>query len=103
MPDFGRQGVSAAIPELANAAPELYPIPDRTLPQGWGLTWMITSSPTGRTATSAFWAGIANCFWWCDREKGVAGVIATQVLPFGDPKLIPLWVNVEAGVYSSLS
>ncbi|EEP77238.1 beta-lactamase [Uncinocarpus reesii 1704] len=101
MPDFGRAGLPAAKPDLTNPVQELYPLPDRT-PQGWGLTWMITPSPTGRTATSAFWAGIANCFWWCDREKGIAGVITTQVLPFGDPKLVPLWVNIEAAVYNSL-
>ncbi|TPX19810.1 hypothetical protein DIZ76_017602 [Coccidioides immitis] len=102
MPDFGRAGIATANPELSNPCPDLYPIPDGA-PQGWGLTWMITPSPTGRTATSAFWAGIANCFWWCDREKEVAGVIATQILPFADPKLISLWVNVEAAVYNSLA
>lgn len=27
-------------------------------------------------------AGLPNLFWWCDRENGVAGIIATQILPF---------------------
>jgi len=26
---------------------------------------------------------LANLFWWCDREKGVAGMVASQILPFG--------------------
>lgn len=37
---------------------------------------------------SSRWAGIANLFWYCDREKGVAGMIASQVLPFGDPAVM---------------
>ncbi|KAI2005724.1 Sterol O-acyltransferase 2 (Sterol-ester synthase 2) [Ophidiomyces ophidiicola] len=101
-PDFGRVGFSAPDPTISNPLPALYPIPDGA-PQGWGLTWMITPSPTGRSANSAFWAGITNCFWWCDREKEVAGVIATQLLPFGDPQLVTLWATVEAMVYAGLS
>jgi hypothetical protein len=45
---------------------------------------------------------LPNPFWWCDRDKEVAGVIATQVLPFGDPVLIPLWFTVEATVFANL-
>jgi hypothetical protein len=40
---------------------------------------------TGRGRNTGWWAGIANLFWWCDREKGVCGFIASQVMPFGDP------------------
>ncbi|TID23079.1 beta-lactamase family protein [Venturia nashicola] len=29
-----------------------------------------------------YWAGIANSYWWCDRERGVAGIVASQLLPF---------------------
>ena len=38
------------------------------------------SGPTGRGRNTAWWAGIANLFWWCDREKGVAGMIASQIV-----------------------
>ncbi|KAE9975987.1 hypothetical protein EG327_008295 [Venturia inaequalis] len=31
-----------------------------------------------------YWAGIANCYWWCDRERGLAGIVAAQILPFWD-------------------
>jgi hypothetical protein len=43
---------------------------------------MITQEPgpTGRGANTAWWAGIANLFWWADREKGVAGMIASQCM-----------------------
>jgi hypothetical protein len=43
---------------------------------------MITQEPgpTGRGRNTGWWAGIANLFWWCDREKGVAGMIASQCM-----------------------
>ncbi len=29
-----------------------------------------------------WWAGLPNLFWWADREKGVGGMVASQILPF---------------------
>ncbi len=71
-PDFGRQNIPAAYPQGND-------------PQGWNLAGMMTISPgpTGRGKNTTWWAGIANLFWWLDREKGVAGMIASQILPFG--------------------
>ncbi len=40
-PDFGRQGIPAAKPDLTNPLPMLYPEPPET-PQGWGLTFMLS-------------------------------------------------------------
>ncbi|KAG9886361.1 hypothetical protein KCV05_g19435, partial [Aureobasidium melanogenum] len=51
---------------------------------------------------TAFWAGIANLFWWADREKGVAGMIASQVMPFGDPNVMGAWFGAETAVYDNL-
>ncbi|KLJ11391.1 beta-lactamase [Blastomyces silverae] len=102
MPNFGRQGnLLNKKPDLVNNVPDIYP-PNNNEPQGWGLSFMITSSLTGRSVKSAMWAGIANLFWWCDREHGVAGVICTQILPFADAKLVPLWFDVEKKVYDGL-
>ena len=39
----------------------------------------------------------------CDREKGVAGMIASQVMPFGDGHVMGQWGACEAAVYSALS
>jgi len=104
MPDFARQGIPAAKPEQTNPAPELYPQEGQP-PQGWGLSFMMTVEPgaTGRGKNTAWWAGIANLFWWCDREKGVAGMIASQVMPFGDMHVMSQWAACEAAVYSALS
>lgn len=40
-PDFGRQAIPAAKPDLTNPLPMLYPEPPDT-PQGWGLTFMLS-------------------------------------------------------------
>lgn len=98
-PDFGRQGIPPAKPDLTNAIPDLYPGKN----QGWGLTFMISDGPTGRSDGTVHWAGLPNLYWWCDRGKGVAGIIASQILPFADPQVMGLWVNLESGVYSGLS
>lgn len=101
-PDFGRQGLAGAEPELTNAIPELYPVPGNP-PQGWGLTFMLSNGGlTGRSKTTAFWTGLSNCWWWCDREKGVAGMLATQILPFGDAQVLKMYVDVETEVYAGL-
>jgi len=103
-PNFARQGIPDAKKEQTNAIPELYP-QEGNPPQGWGLSFMITHEPgpTGRGRDTAWWAGIANLFWWCDREKGVAGMIASQVMPFGDPNVMGQWGACEAAVYQALA
>lgn len=104
LPDFARQGIPAAKPDQTNPAPELYP-QEGNPPQGWGLSFMITqeAGATGRGRNTAWWAGIANLFWWADREKGVAGMIASQIMPFGDLNVMGQWGACEAAVYASLS
>ncbi|RMZ79491.1 hypothetical protein DV738_g3328, partial [Chaetothyriales sp. CBS 135597] len=93
-PDFGRQGIMASKPDLTNPVPDLYP----GKKQGWGLSFMLSDGPTGRSDDTAHWAGLANLFWWIDRTHGVAGMIATQILPFGDPQVLGQWVALECDV-----
>lgn len=104
-PDFARNvPLPPSKTELSNEGPELYP-QQGDPPQGWGLSFMITQEPgaTGRGKNTAWWAGIANLFWYCDREKGVAGMIASQVLPFGEPYVQGQWVACEKAVYDALA
>ncbi|KAH8127708.1 hypothetical protein ACSS6W_008651 [Trichoderma asperelloides] len=102
-PNYGRQGIPASKLDLTNAIGELYPVQDNP-PQGWGLTFMKTNgSATGRSLDAAHWAGLANLWWWCDRENGVAGMVCTQILPFADSQVINLWIELEAQVYKALS
>lgn len=101
-PNFGRQAISPPKPEYSNALPELYPEP-HDIPQGWGLTFFLHLKPSAiHSEGTGWWAGLSNLFWWADRSKGVGGMIATQILPFGDPNVLGLWANVEAGIYQSL-
>ncbi|KAF2851457.1 beta-lactamase/transpeptidase-like protein [Plenodomus tracheiphilus IPT5] len=102
-PNFGRQGIPDAKPDLTNPLPEIYPV-EGNPPQGWGLTFMLSNGgPTGRSKTTGFWAGLPNCWWWCDREKGVGGIVCSQILPFGDAKVLGLWFNIETQIYQALS
>jgi CubicO group peptidase (beta-lactamase class C family) len=83
LPNFGREVIQAATPELTNKIPELYPQP-HDQEQGWGLTFMLTihEGATGRGRNTGWWAGLPNLFWWADRERGVGGMVASQILPF---------------------
>lgn len=73
----------SAKPDLQKHAPVI-PQPD-DLTEGWGLTFALshTDSATGRAKGSASWEGIANLFWFADRENGIGGMIASQILPYG--------------------
>jgi methyl acetate hydrolase len=74
------------------------------VPKTWGLTFMINEedAPTGRPAGSLAWAGLANSYFWIDPKNGIAGVYATQILPFVDKKSLPLYLDFETAVYQSL-
>ena len=63
----------------------------------WGLSFMINNeeAPTGRSAGSLAWAGLANTYYWIDQKKGVGGVYTTQILPFVDTKSLPLFFAFE--------
>ncbi|KAL5317604.1 hypothetical protein ACEPPN_014700 [Leptodophora sp. 'Broadleaf-Isolate-01'] len=102
-PNFGSQGIPASKPDLTNPIPHIYPVPGNP-PQGWGLTMMLTNGgATGRSTSAGFWAGLPNLWWWCDREKGVAGMICTQILPFADGKVLGMWVDIESKIYAALA
>jgi methyl acetate hydrolase len=92
--------VKTAMPPLSNDA-EFFP----GMPKTWGLTFMINTeqAPTGRTAGSLAWAGLANSYYWIDPQKGVGGVYLTQILPFADKKSLPLFFEFERTVYRELS
>ncbi|KAF1913693.1 beta-lactamase/transpeptidase-like protein [Ampelomyces quisqualis] len=102
-PDFARNGPPPANPTLATHAPEMFPQPGNP-PQGWGFGGFLALDPSasGRGKNSMWWMGLANCFWWLDRTKGVAGMLGAQVLPNGDPKVIPAWYMCEKTLYDHL-
>lgn len=68
---------------------------------GWGLATMISpdAGPNGRSAGALAWAGIFNTYYWVDRAAGLAGVLMTQKLPFGDPQVLALLESLERSAY----
>lgn len=88
-----------AIPELSNDA-EFFP----GLPKSWCLTFMVNDepAPTGRPAGAIGWAGLANSFFWIDRQNGIGGYWATQILPFADPVSFTGYMEFETAVYDAL-
>jgi methyl acetate hydrolase len=75
------------------------------MPKKWGLSFLINTekAPTGRSAGSLAWAGLANTYFWIDQAKGVGGVYLSQVLPFADKKSLPLYAEFETAVYQSMN
>lgn len=69
----------------------------------WSLGAMITldEGPNGRSAGSQTWGGIANCFFWLDPVKRVSGLLLTQILPFGDAKVLDLMGEFERAIYGN--
>jgi methyl acetate hydrolase len=87
------------IPSLSNDA-EFFP----GLSKSWALTFMVNDAeaPTGRPAGALGWAGLANLFYWVDRQNGVGGFWATQILPFADPVSFGGYMDFETALYRSL-
>lgn len=75
------------------------------VPKSWGLTFQINEepAPTGRPAGGLMWAGLANSFYWIDLQNDVAGVYASQIVPFADPRTYQLFVDIETAVYRELN
>lgn len=87
------------IPSLSNDA-EFFP----GLKKGWSLSFMTNEeeAPTGRPAGSIGWAGLANLFYWIDRQNGIGGYWATQILPFGDATSFTGYLEMESAVYAAI-
>ncbi len=92
--------LSTAMPALSNDA-EFFP----EIPRTWSFAFMINEeqAPTGRSAGSLAWAGLANSYFWIDPARGVGGAWLTQVLPFVDHETFPLYLAFEKSVYDSMA
>ncbi len=84
---------------LSNSA-EFFP----GVAKSWSLAFQINFEKvsTGRPAGGLMWAGLCNSYYWVDLASGIAGVYLTQMLPFGDVKSLPLYLDFETAVYDSL-
>ncbi len=91
------------VPSIKSANPIFtndMPLPPE-IPHKWGLGFLINTKPlpTGRSAGSLMWAGLANSYYWIDPSQGIGGVLLTQILPFADVKALPLFLEFEATTY----
>ena len=94
------RALKTVIPPFSNDA-EFFP----GMPKTWSLGFMINTeeAPTGRSAGSLAWAGLANSYYWIDPARGVGGAWLAQVLPFVDEKAVPACLAFERAVYESLA
>ncbi|KAL2062951.1 hypothetical protein VTL71DRAFT_6023 [Oculimacula yallundae] len=80
----------------------------QTWPEGASATFGLSSSinledfPGRRLKNSANWSGMPGLHAWVDRETGIAGLIATQVLPPGDPMVTKCLLELEIALYTYL-
>lgn len=88
------------IPSVSHDA-EFFP----GMPKSWALSFMINDekAPTGRPAGALAWAGLANLYYWIDRQTGIGGFWATQILPFVDPASVGGYLKFETAAYQSLA
>jgi methyl acetate hydrolase len=67
----------------------------------FGLGFLITADqvPGKRSPGSLSWGGINNTYFWIDPNRGLAGVILMQYLPFADEKALAVYDAFEKGAY----
>jgi CubicO group peptidase (beta-lactamase class C family) len=91
--------LKTAAPALSHDV-ELFP----GMSKKWGLSFLINTQalPTGRSAGSLAWAGLANTYFWIDRTRLVCGVFLSQVLLFYDHTATDLFGKFETEVYRAV-
>ena len=94
-----RTPLRSAMPPLSNDA-EFFPGLEKHY--GYGFQVNAERAPTGLSAGSLMWAGMANSFYWIDPAKNIGGVYLTRILPFADVKSAPLFMDFQKAVYQSM-
>jgi methyl acetate hydrolase len=71
----------------------------------FGLGFLITADQVRgkRSPGSISWGGINNTYFWVDPNRGIAGVILMQYLPFADAKALALQDAFERAAYELVS
>lgn len=96
--DLAAGNLVSALPASSNDA-EFFP----GMKKRWSLAFLINEQDApggGRSAGSLAWAGLGNTYYWIDPKRDLAGVIVTQILPFGDPKVLDLLHAFEREVHT---
>lgn len=71
--------------------------------KSWGLTFQVHEEPsaTGAPAGTLSWAGLANSYFWIDRENGIGGCYLSQLLPFADAGTVGVFYDMMRTVYAN--
>lgn len=93
-----------SVPGWKSANPRLSNDVELRVGDRFGLGFVINTARgvDGRAPGSMAWGGLANTYYWVDPESQVAGVLATQVLPFFDGPSLATFGAFERAVYASL-
>ena len=93
--DLTVEPMVAALPSSQNC--EFWP----GMAKKWGLSVLINTAqtPQGRSPGSLAWAGLSNLYFWIDPARGLAGVFASQMLPFFDARAVAAFEAFETEVY----
>jgi CubicO group peptidase (beta-lactamase class C family) len=118
--DGSREMLNAVVQDDMVCLPPSFPLPSPLIPsqltlqannamggtpkhisKDYGLGGVVITSdtPDGKKAGTMFWGGYPNLIWWVDRETGLCGIYAGQVVPPGDPTVAALTRKWEEGVY----
>jgi methyl acetate hydrolase len=92
------RSMTSVIPQLAGSAD----LPGALDKFGFGFALNTKPTDSGRGAHTMAWAGIYNTFFWIDREKQVAAVLLTQMLPFLDAAPKQLLEEFDRAVYARM-
>ncbi len=95
-----RAGKIGSVNPVLTAEADFYPGMDSK----WGLGFLLNpeKGAFGRSANSLAWAGLPNCYYWIDREKGLGALILMQILPSGDVGALKAAAGFEYALYASL-
>ena len=55
----------------------------------------------GAPPNTLAWGGLPNLLWWANREQGVAGMYATQVIPHADGRNTKLAATFQKAIWES--
>ncbi len=69
--------------------------------KSWGLTFQVheEASATGAPKGTLSWAGLANSFFWIDRENGLGGCYMSQLIPFAEKGTVDTFYSFMSAVY----
>ncbi|KAE9373354.1 beta-lactamase/transpeptidase-like protein [Stipitochalara longipes BDJ] len=78
-------------------------IGDLKINYGLSALLMMEDVPrTGAKKGTLAWGGLPNLMWWANREHGVAGMYATQVIPHSDKKNTELFALFQRSIWKMI-